>query len=86
VDPALDAIVSPDAKIEMLADGLALTEGPVWFGEGQQGYLLFSDNAGNVIYKREPGKPIAAFLEKASPEPTTRRLGPRQSQAAWRFF
>ena len=65
LDPALDAIISPNAKIEMLADGFALTEGPVWVGEGQQGHLLFSDNAGNVIYKWEPGKPISAFLEKS---------------------
>jgi gluconolactonase len=65
LDPALDEIVSPDANIELLADGFALTEGPVWVGEGQQGYLLFSDNAGNVIYKWEPGKPISAFLEKS---------------------
>lgn len=65
LDPALDAIVAPDAKLEELATGFALTEGPVWVGEGQQGYLLFSDNAGNVIYKYEPGKPIAAFLEKS---------------------
>jgi gluconolactonase len=55
LDPALDAIISPDAKLEELASGFALTEGPVWVGEGQQGYLLFSDNAGNVIYKYEPG-------------------------------
>jgi gluconolactonase len=65
LDPALDAIISPDARLEELATGFALTEGPVWVGEGQQGYLLFSDNAGNVIYKYEPGQPIAAFLEKS---------------------
>ena len=65
LDPALDAIISPDAKLEELASGFALTEGPVWVGEGQRGYLLFSDNAGNVIYKYEPGKPITAFLEKS---------------------
>ena len=65
LDPALDAIVAPDATLEELASGFALTEGPVWVGEGQQGHLLFSDNAGNVIYKYEPGKPITAFLEKS---------------------
>ena len=65
LDPALDAIVSPDARLEELASGFALTEGPVWVGEGEQGYLLFSDNAGNVIYKWERGKPLVAFLEKS---------------------
>ena len=29
-DPALDAIVPPNAKLEKLADGFAFTEGPVW--------------------------------------------------------
>jgi len=29
LDPALDAIVSPGAKLEELASGFALTEGPV---------------------------------------------------------
>lgn len=65
LDPALDAIVSPDARLEELASGFALTEGPVWVGEGEQGHLLFSDNAGNVIYKWERGKPLTAFLEKS---------------------
>jgi gluconolactonase len=65
LDPALDAIVSPDARLEELATGFALTEGPVWVGEGDQGYLLFSDNAGNVIYKWERGKALSAFLEKS---------------------
>jgi gluconolactonase len=43
LDPALDEIVSPDAALETLGDRFALTEGPVWVPEGQDGYLLFSD-------------------------------------------
>ena len=65
LDPALDAIISPNAQIETLATGFALTEGPVWVQEGQRGYLLFSDNAGNVIYKWERGKALSVFLEKS---------------------
>ena len=30
VDPRLDALVPPDARIERLADGFVFTEGPVW--------------------------------------------------------
>ena len=48
-DPALDAIISPDAKIEKLAGGFQFTEGPVWVREG--GYLLFSDPNNNLIYR-----------------------------------
>jgi gluconolactonase len=48
-DPALDAIIAPDAKIEKLAGGFLFTEGPVWVRDG--GYLLFSDPNNNVIYR-----------------------------------
>src|SRR5215472_17541675 len=48
-DPSLDAIVSPDAKIEKLAGGFLFTEGPVWVRDG--GYLLFSDPNNNTIYR-----------------------------------
>ena len=48
-DPALDQIVSPDAKVEKLAGGFLFTEGPVWVRDG--GYLLFSDPNNNTIYR-----------------------------------
>lgn len=48
-DPALDAIVSPEAKIEKLAGGFQFTEGPVWVRDGA--YLLFSDPNNNLIYR-----------------------------------
>ena len=65
LDPALDAIVAPSATLETLGDRFALTEGPVWVGEGPDGYLLFSDNAANVIYKWAPGQPLSVFLERS---------------------
>jgi gluconolactonase len=66
LDPRLDALIAPDAKLETLGDRFALTEGPVWVPgiAGQEGYLLFSDNAANVIYKWAAGKP-SVFLEKS---------------------
>jgi gluconolactonase len=54
LDPALDEVIAADAKLETLGDRFALTEGPVWVQEGREGYLLFSDNAANVIYKWAP--------------------------------
>lgn len=65
LDPALDGIIPTTAQIETLGDRFALTEGPVWVREGQSGYLLFSENAGNVIYKWEEGKPLRVFLENS---------------------
>jgi gluconolactonase len=69
--PALDEIVSVDAQIETLGDRFTLTEGPLWIppgsagNDGPDGYLLFSDNAANVIYKWAPNRPLSVFLEKS---------------------
>src|SRR5207245_2779975 len=65
LDPALDEIIDPGATLETLGDRFALTEGPVWVPEGSNGYLLFSDNAANVIYKWSPNGPLSVFLEKS---------------------
>ena len=65
LDPALDAIISPDAKIEILGEHFGLTEGPVWIQDPAGGYLLFSDCAANVIYKWMAGKPLSVYLEKS---------------------
>ena len=54
LDPALDALVSPDAKVELVKGGFGFTEGPVWVQKGKNGYLLFTDIPGNVIYKLTP--------------------------------
>jgi gluconolactonase len=65
LNPALDEIIAPDAQLEQLGDRFALTEGPVWVPDGRDGYLLFSDNAANVIYKWARGQPLTVFLEKS---------------------
>jgi gluconolactonase len=65
LDPALDAIVSPDAKLEQLGECFGITEGPVWISEPRGGYLLFSDIAANVVYKWTPGGQTSVFLEKS---------------------
>jgi gluconolactonase len=65
LDPALDEIISPDANLETLGDRFGLTEGPVWVERGDDGYLLFSDNAGNEIYKWSPHEPLSVFLQKS---------------------
>ena len=65
LDPALDAIVSADARLELLGECFGIAEGPVWVSEGRGGYLLFSDIAANVIYKWMPGRPTSVFLEQS---------------------
>ena len=37
LDPALDALVSPDAKVELVKGGFGFTDGPVWVQEGREG-------------------------------------------------
>src|SRR5579864_7412075 len=65
LDPALDALVSPDAQIEILKeDYFGATEGPVWVKDGASGYLLFSDQAANRVYKWAEGT-LSVFLERS---------------------
>jgi gluconolactonase len=66
LDPALDALIAPNAQAELLkGDYFGAIEGPVWVDEGASGYLLFSDMAGNVIYKWTPTGQLSIFLEKS---------------------
>ena len=64
LNPALDALVDVNAQLEQLGDRFALTEGPVWMPDSAGGYLLFSDNAANVVYRWEQGKPLFTLVEK----------------------
>src|SRR5438270_588259 len=71
LDPALDALVAPDAKVELVKGGFGFTEGPVWVQKGREGYLLFTDIYGafrlrdkdprreldfNAVYRWKDGK------------------------------
>src|SRR5262249_60878181 len=65
LDPALDALVSPDAKVELVKGGFGFTEGPVWMQKGKTGWLLFTDIPGNVIYRLTPDGNASVFLYNA---------------------
>jgi gluconolactonase len=65
MDPALDQIISPDAKLVELARGFGLTEGGLWIREGQSGYWIFTGLLDNVLYKVTPQKEVSVFMEKA---------------------
>lgn len=61
LDPALDAVLAPDAKIEQLADGFHWAEGPVWLPREKS--LVFSDVPENTAYRWSAGKGITVFLQ-----------------------
>ena len=60
-DPALDKIISPDAKVEIIADSLEWSEGPLWV-ESQQ-MLLFSDVPTNKVYKWTETNGVEVYLD-----------------------
>ena len=60
LDPAFDKLVSPQAKMEILAEGFLWTEGPVWVKDSA--FLLFSDVKQNTIFKWKEGTGIRVFL------------------------
>lgn len=66
-DPALDAIVSSEAKLEKLAGGFLFTEGPIWVPATAttSGYLLFSDPNNNTIYRWSPEGQVSVFRTKS---------------------
>jgi gluconolactonase len=49
VDPAFNALVLPNARLERLGDGFRWLEGPVWFGDHD--CLLFSDLPSDRIWR-----------------------------------
>ncbi|SVC16608.1 uncharacterized protein METZ01_LOCUS269462, partial [marine metagenome] len=60
LDPALNRLIAPGAKIEQLADGFDWAEGPVWVKYGQ--FVLFSDIPPNKIYKWSESRGLQEFL------------------------
>lgn len=64
-DPGLDAIVPKGARLELLASGFGLNEGPVWVPDPKGGYLLVSGLLDNVIYKVGLDHRVSVFMEKA---------------------
>src|SRR2546429_9300943 len=63
LDPALDALVSADAKVELVKGGFGFTEGQVWVQKGKEGYLLFTDIPGAVVWKLTADGKASVYLE-----------------------
>jgi gluconolactonase len=62
LDPALEALLATDAKIERVATdpGFKWTEGPVWI---HAGYLLFAEIPSNSIRKWAPGGGLSIWMQ-----------------------
>jgi gluconolactonase len=59
LDPALDQLIPPTAKIEKIATGFKFTEGPLWHPDGT---LWFSDVVGNVVRQWSPDGKVTDIL------------------------
>jgi gluconolactonase len=66
-DPALDALLAPDAKLKTIAVGFGFIDGPVWIRghDGTAGFLLASSIIDNVVYKVTPAGKVSVFLDQA---------------------
>lgn len=60
LDPAINEIISSNAKAEIIAEGFDWSEGPVWVEHYKM--LLFSDIPKNMIYKWTEAKGKEAYL------------------------
>ncbi len=60
LDPAIDALVPPEAQMEILAEGHEWTEGPVWVPA--IGAVLYSDIPRNAIYQWKEGQEASVWL------------------------
>jgi gluconolactonase len=74
LDPALDQLVPPDAKLERVATGFnKWTEGPVWTRDGS---LLFAEIPANNIVKWAPGQEARVFMHPSGYQGTEPFKGP----------
>jgi gluconolactonase len=61
LDPSFNQLVSPDARLEVLADGFEWSEGPVWLAASRT--LLFSDIPRNHIVAWNAEQGVRVFRE-----------------------
>lgn len=74
LDPALDTLVAPNAKMEVIGEGYEWCEGPVWVREEAPplsplqrggGFLLFSDIPNNAIMRWDAKGGARLYLKPA---------------------
>jgi gluconolactonase len=50
----LNQLISPNARLEQLANDFGFLEGPVWVPQGDTGFLAVTDMPANIVYKWTP--------------------------------
>ena len=73
LDPALDSIISPRAKAEIIAEGFDWSEGPLWIESEKM--LLISDVPRDTIFKWTEEKGKEVYLEPSGYTNTVKRGG-----------
>jgi gluconolactonase len=63
MDPQFDALIAPDAAIELIAEGFIFTEGPLWNSRGNT--LLFSDIPASKIYQWSATKGVEVYRQES---------------------
>ena len=61
IDPEFDALVIPDAMVEIIAEGFEWSEGPLWLES--QNMLIFSDVPKNTVYKWSEEKGTEVYMK-----------------------
>jgi len=61
LDPGLDAVIAPGARVERVATGFVFTEGPMW----RQGKLWFSDVQKDQLLTVAPGGKVNVLLNNS---------------------
>jgi gluconolactonase len=74
LDPRFDALVSPDATIEVLGEGMQWSEGPVWVPEDRS--ILVSDVIANTIYRWNERDGLQPYLSPSGYTGTEPFRGP----------
>ena len=60
----LDALVSAGARFEVLTEGFAWSEGPLWI-PADGGYVIFSDIPPNRVMQWREGRGVSVYLDKS---------------------
>lgn len=78
-DQRLETLITPDARVEIIADGFDWSEGPLWVPS--QNMLLFSDIPQNTVFKWMPGSGLETYLKPSGYTGATPRGGELGSNA-----
>ena len=79
LDPAINNLISSNAKVEIIAEGFEWSEGPLWIEEEKM--LLFSDIPANSIYKWTEEKGKELYLTPSGYTSNVKRGGETGSNA-----